>query len=122
MKKLTLLILIVLSSIAFTQIAFAHAEIAKTSPTKNAILAEPPKSVWIEFGESLLTLDTKVVNTLTVSNSKGKRVDKSPTIVSGARATTKILEALKKGQYLVTYRVVSGDGHPVKGSYYFSVK
>ena len=122
MKKLTLLILIVLSSIAFTQSAFAHAEIAKTSPTKNAVLAQPPKSVWIEFGESLLTLDTKVVNTLTVTNSKGKRVDKSPTIISGARATKKILGALKKGKYLVTYRVVSEDGHPVKGSYYFSVK
>jgi copper transport protein len=102
--------------------ASAHAEIAKTNPTKNAILTQPPKSVWIEFGESLLTLDTKVVNTLTVTNSKGKRVDKSPTIISGARATTKILGALKKGKYLVTYRVVSEDGHPVKGSYYFSVK
>ena len=102
--------------------ASAHAEIAQTSPIKNAILTQSPKSVWIEFGESLLTLDTKVVNTLTVSNSQGKRVDKSPTIISGARATTKILEALKKGKYLVTYRVVSEDGHPVKGSYYFSVK
>ena len=122
MKKLTLLMLVVVSSIAFTQSAFAHAEISKTSPVKNAILTQPPKSVWIEFGESLLTLDTKVVNTLTVTNSKGKRVDKSPTIISGARATTKILGALKKGKYLVTYRVVSEDGHPVKGSYYFSVK
>ena len=122
MKKLTLLMLVVVSSIAFTQSAFAHAEIAKTSPVKNAILTQPPKSVWIEFGESLLTLDAKVVNTLTVSNSKGKRVDKPPTIVSGARATTKILGVLKKGKYLVTYRVVSEDGHPVKASYYFSVK
>ena len=122
MKKLTLLMLVVVSSIAFTQSAFAHAEISKTSPVKNAILTQPPKSVWIEFGESLLTLDTKVVNTLTVTNSKGKRVDKSPTIISGARATTKILGALKKGKHLVTYRVVSEDGHPVKGSYYFSVK
>ena len=105
-----------------TYVASAHAEIAKTSPTKNAILSQPPKSLWIEFGESLLTLDTKVVNTITVTNSQGKRVDKSPTIISGARATTKISGVLKKGKYLVTYRVVSEDGHPVKGSYYFSVK
>jgi methionine-rich copper-binding protein CopC len=105
-----------------TYVASAHAEITKTSPAKNANLAEPPKSVWIEFGESLLTLDTKVVNMITVTNSQGKRVDKSPTIISGARATTKISGVLKKGKYLVTYRVVSEDGHPVKGSYYFSVK
>jgi copper transport protein len=122
LKKLILVLLISAFPFTFTEIAFAHAEISKTSPVKNAILTQPPKSVWIEFGESLLTLDTKVVNTLTVTNSKGKRVDKSPTIISGARATTKILGALKKGKYLVTYRVVSEDGHPVKGSYYFSVK
>ena len=122
MKKLTLLILIVLSSIAFTQIAFAHAEIAKTSPTKNAILAEPPKSVWIEFGDSLLTLDAKKINSLKVIDSQGKRVDKSPTIVSGARVTTKVSGALKRGKYTVSYRAVSEDGHTVKGSYNFSVK
>jgi copper transport protein len=122
LKKLILVLLISAFPFTFTQSAFAHAEISKTSPTKNAILTQPPKSVWIEFGESLLTLDTKVVNTTTVTNSKGKRVDKSPTIISGARATTKILGVLKKGKYLVTYRVVSEDGHPVKASYYFSVK
>ena len=69
MKKLILVLLISAFPFTFTQSAFAHAEIAKTSPTKNAILAQPPKSVWIEFGESLLTLDAKVVNTLTVTNS-----------------------------------------------------
>jgi methionine-rich copper-binding protein CopC len=107
---------------AGTHGANAHAKISNTFPVKNAILAQSPKSVWIEFGESLLTLDAKVVNTLTVTNAQGKRVDKSPTIISGARATTKISGALKKGKYLVTYRVVSEDGHPVKASYYFSVK
>ena len=122
MKKFLFAALILSHGVFLIPGASAHAEIAKTNPTKNAILTQPPKSVWIEFGESLLTLDTKVVNTLTVTNSKGKRVDKSPTIISGARATTKILGALKKGKYLVTYRVVSEDGHPVKGSYYFSVK
>ena len=122
MKRLILFLLISVFPFTFTQSAFAHAEIAKTSPIKNAILSQPPKSVWIEFGESLLTLDTKVVNTLTVTNSQGKRVDKSPTNVSGVRATTKIVGTLKQGTYLVTYRVVSEDGHPVTGSYSFSVK
>jgi len=102
--------------------ANAHAEIAKTYPVKNSVLSQSPNTVWIEFGETLLTLDAKKINSLKVSDSQGKRVDKSPTIISGARATTKILGALKKGKYLVTYRVVSEDGHPVKGSYYFSVK
>ena len=122
MKKFLFAALILSHGVFLIPGASAHAEIAKTNPTKNVILTQSPNTVWIEFGESLLTLDTKVVNTLTVTNSQGKRVDKSPTIISGARATTKILGVLKKGKYLVTYRVVSEDGHPVKGSYYFSVK
>jgi len=102
--------------------ANAHAEIAKTYPVKNAALSQSPKTVWIEFGESLLTLDAKKINSLKVTDSQGKRVDKSPTIVSGARVTTKISGTLKRGKYTVSYRAVSKDGHTVKGSYNFSVK
>ena len=102
--------------------ANAHAEIAKTYPVKNAVLTQSPKTVWIEFGENLLILDAKKINSLKVTNSQGKRVDKSPTIISDARATTKISGALKRGKYTVSYRAVSEDGHTVKGSYNFSVK
>lgn len=122
MKKLIFALLLLFCPIAFTQSAFAHAEIARTNPLKSAILTQSPKSVWIEFGETLLTLDKEKINTLKVTDSRGKRVDKSPTIVTGVRATTKIVGTLKQGTYLVTYRVVSEDGHPVKGSYSFSVR
>jgi len=121
-KKLLLAIIVLSVLNSGTHSANAHAEVAKTYPVKNAILSQSPNSVWMEFGESLLTLDEKKINQLTVSDSRGKRVDKSPTIISGVRATTKISGILKKGKYVVTYRVVSEDGHPVKGSYSFSVK
>ena len=123
MAKKLLLAAIVLSILnSGAHVANAHAEIAKTNPVKNAIISQPPKSVWIEFGETLLTLDGEKINSVKVTDSRGKRVDGSSTIVSGARATTKISGVMKKGKFLVTYRVVSEDGHPVKGSYYFSVK
>ena len=122
MKKFLVAALILTHGVFFSSGAIAHAEIARTNPVKSAILTQSPKSVWIEFGETLLTLDKEKINALKVTDSRGKRVDKSPTIVSGVRATTKIVGTLKKGTYLVTYRVVSEDGHPVKGSYSFSVK
>ena len=122
MKKFLVAGLILTHGVFFSSGACAHAEIARTNPVKSAILTQSPKSVWIEFGETLLTLDNEKINALKVTDSRGKRVDKSPTIVSGVRATTKIVGTLKKGTYLVTYRVVSEDGHPVKGSYSFSVK
>jgi methionine-rich copper-binding protein CopC len=57
-----------------------------------------------------------------VSDSPGKRIEKSPAIISGTRATTKLKDALAPGKYVVKYRVVSEDGHVVNGSYFFSVK
>ena len=123
MAKKLLLVTVVLSILNLgTHGANAHAEIAKTYPVKSAILSQSPKTVWIEFGESLLTLDAKKINSLNVTDSQGKRVDKSPTIISGARVTTKISGTLKRGKYTVSYRAVSKDGHTVKGSYNFSVK
>ena len=122
MKKSVVVAMVLAQSLWLTSVASAHAEIAKTNPTKNATLNQSPKSVSIEFGETLLTLDGEKINSVKVTDSRGKRVDNSSTVVSGARATTKIKGTLKKGKYMVSYRVVSEDGHPVKGSYYFSVK
>lgn len=122
MKRFAVVAMVLTQSLWLTSGASAHAEIAKTNPTKNATLNQSPKSVSIEFGEILLTLDEKKINSVKVRDSRGKRVDNSSTIVSGARATTKIKGTLRKGKYVVTYRVVSEDGHPVEGSYYFSVK
>ena len=102
--------------------AFAHAQVEATSPLKGAVLTSSPKTVWIEFGEKLLVLDKNHINSLTVSDSSGKRIEKSPAIISGTRATTKLKDALAPGKYVVKYRVVSEDGHVVNGSYFFSVK
>lgn len=122
MKKFAVVAMILVQGLWLTPGASAHAEIAKTYPVRNAILSQSPKSVWIEFGENLLVLDSKKINLLKVTDSQGQRVDKSPTIVSAARATAKIKGTLVKGKYTVSYRVVSEDGHSVKGSYSFSVK
>ena len=102
--------------------AFAHAEVEATSPVKGAVLTSAPKSVWIQFGEKLLVLDKNHINSITVTNSLGKRMENSLTVISGTRATAKIMRTLVTGKYTVKYRVVSEDGHVVNGSYFFSVK
>ena len=102
--------------------AFAHAEVEATSPVKGAVLTSAPRSVWIQFGEKLLVLDKNHINSITVTNSLGKRMENSLTVISGTRATAKIKRTLATGKYTVKYRVVSEDGHVVNGSYFFSVK
>ena len=102
--------------------AFAHAQVEATSPIKGAVLTTSPQSVWVQFGKNLLVLDKNHINSVTVADSSGKRMDNSSTIIKGTKAIVKIKGILAPGKYVVKYRAVSEDGHVVSGSYFFSVK
>jgi methionine-rich copper-binding protein CopC len=122
MRSRSLIALVVAMTVVLIPGAEAHSRLVNSSPSKGSTVSTSPQSVWIEFNENLLQLDEKKINALTVTDSKGRRVDILKTMIAGARITTKIKGVLKKGKYQVKYRVVSEDGHPVQGSYFFSVK
>ena len=104
------------------QNANAHAQLTSSFPGKNQIITSVPTLVWLEFDGDLLQFDKREVNKITVTNNKNQKVDFGGTIVGGARISTKIKSTLTAGKYLITYRVVSEDGHPVQGSLSFIYK
>ena len=122
MKKLTLAIISVSLIFAGMQSANAHAQLTSSNPKKNEVIKTLPSLVWLEFDGDLLNFGDKQINKLTVTNSKKKRVDIGGPIVGGARISTKLKASLPAGKYLVTYRIVSEDGHPVEGSFFFTYK
>ena len=104
------------------QNANAHAQLSSSVPTKNQTVKVLPPLVWLEFDGDLLNFEDKQIHRLTVTNAKNERVDIGGPIVGGARISTKLKAGLPSGKYLVSYRVVSEDGHPVSGSYSFTYK
>ena len=122
MKKLTLAIISISLIFAGMQSANAHAQLTSSNPKKNEVIKTLPSLVWLEFDGDLLSFGDKQINKLTVTNSKKKRVDIGGPIVGGARISTKLKASLPAGKYLVTYRIVSEDGHPVQGTYSFTYK
>ena len=122
MKKLMLAIISVSLIFAGMQSANAHAQLTSSNPKKNEVIKTLPSLVWLEFDGDLLSFGDKQINKLTVTNSKKKRVDIGGPIVGGARISTKLKASLPAGKYLVTYRIVSEDGHPVEGSFFFTYK
>ena len=123
MRRRTAILLITFTFSVFgISEGFAHAGVEATSPVKGAVLTSAPRFVWIQFGEKLLVLDKNHINSITITNSLGKRMENLPTVISETRATAKIKRTLETGKYIVKYRVVSEDGHVVNGSYFFSVK
>jgi len=122
MKKLTLAIISALLIFTGMQSANAHAQLTSSNPKKNQIVKTLPSLVWLEFDGELLSFGDKQIHKITVTNSIKKRVDSGGPIVGGARISTKLKTGLPAGKYLVSYRVVSEDGHPIEGSYSFTYK
>lgn len=121
--KLRFIAPLVISLLSITATpAFAHAQVTSSSPLKNQVITKLPEWIWIEFDGDLMTFGDKNPNEIIVTDSKSKRVDTKLALVGGARISTKLKPGIKAGRYLVSYRVVSEDGHPVQGSFYFTYR
>ncbi|MEO5805879.1 copper resistance protein CopC [Devosia sp.] len=95
--------------------AFAHASLVDSSPTANAVLAEAPAALSLQFNEPVsplvLTLFKATGAPLTLTDFK--LVGSTLEIVAPAK--------LGNGTFVLSYRVISTDGHPVGGSIVFSI-
>ncbi len=101
-----------------TGVASAHATVIASSPADGSSVATSPTDVSITFSESI----SATSGGLSVLDRDGVRVDGgTSTVVDGRTLTTTITRALPDGTYVMTYRVLSADGHPVSGSSIFGV-
>ena len=97
--------------------AQAHSELVSSTPTADSVLDTPPQNVELVFNQ-------KVQNTfvtVTVVGTDGQQWGNSTPVVAGERLTAGIEARIPPGVYTVGYRVVSEDGHPITGSYPFTV-
>jgi hypothetical protein len=97
--------------------ARAHNSLAKASPARNATLDEAPEGVVLTF---LQRVDPATL-TITLSDAQGRAVPTGAPRAHGKTGSVAVGAPLANGVYTVAYRVVSLDGHPVQGSYRFTV-
>lgn len=105
--------------VALPQAAGAHAALLRTSPTASRALDSPPTRVSLTYSESVEPRFAIV----SVTDAAGRQVSAGAPRRSG-EDPDRIdvpLERLRKGWYLVFWRVVSADGHPVRGAFTFAV-
>ena len=99
--------------VLFATPAFAHATLLQTTPSAGQVLTTSPKTIQLRFNESV-EVDAGSVR---VFDSKGNRVDTGGPSTSGQTVTVPVREKLADGSYVVTWRVVSADSHPVQGTF-----
>ena len=96
--------------------ASAHTELVGGTPGPGAALRTPVTQVTLTFASDLLAEGSQVL----VRDPKG--VDRARGLeVSGASASVPVKPLQVAGRYTVAYRAVAVDGHPITGSYRFTV-
>ncbi|MFO7777593.1 MAG: copper resistance protein CopC [Nitriliruptoraceae bacterium] len=98
--------------------AAAHALLVGSQPSDRAVLAEAPSEVVLTFTEPV----TLPSGGLRVLDGAAQRVDLGTVATAEATQVAVALPPeLPDGGYVVTYRVVSADSHPVGGVRTFTV-
>ncbi|GAB7046182.1 copper resistance CopC family protein [Catenuloplanes indicus] len=97
--------------------AFAHNRLTSSVPAEGARLDAVPAEIVLEFAEALNPAYTQLI----VTDAAKARVAVSEPAVDGATAKITFTGTPGDDVYTVAYRVVSKDGHPVQGSYTFTV-
>jgi copper transport protein len=97
--------------------ASAHAVLVSTSPVAQSVLSNAPAEVVLTFSESVRQVPDKI----RVLGPDGSRVDRGQPRFNGPAVTIGVDTAAPRGTYLVSYRVISADSHPVAGGFTYSV-
>lgn len=95
-------------------VAAAHDVLERTSPAAGTTVDRMPQTVKLTFSEEPLDIGTQVV----VSGPRGPVSSGAPKI-DGRDVTQAVSPSSPAGDYTVSYRVTSDDGHPVTGTFGF---
>ncbi|MEV0806604.1 copper resistance protein CopC [Micromonospora sp. NPDC050200] len=97
--------------------ASAHAVLVSSSPVASAVVPSAPPEVVLTFSESV----RKVTGKIRVIAPDGSRADRGEPTFEGSVVTVPVDPSGPRGTYLVSYRVISADSHPVSGAFTYSV-
>ena len=100
-------------------IASAHAVLESSNPAPSALLASSPKEIRLDFDEQV----ESTLGDIRIYDSEQREIAIKKTVRSSTDASVVSAEvpALKSGVYVVVWRVVSADGHPVSGAFPFEI-
>ncbi|WP_433261300.1 copper resistance CopC family protein [Micromonospora vinacea] len=97
--------------------AWAHNSLRTATPARDATVPSAPTEVTLEFMQRLDPAFTTIV----LTDAARRKLPTGEPVVTGAKSTVQVTDTLPNGTYTVAFRVVSVDGHPVQGSYPFTV-
>ena len=106
-----------------TSPAHAHTTLELSTPANNQSIEFIPTELSATFDEDLIEIEGEVVNTLELQSADGTNYLLSAATIAGPVVSAKVGDGeYPAGNYLLKFRVVSADGHPVTGEISFSTQ
>src|SRR5436190_22189924 len=103
-----------LVALCFATGALAHAVLVSAEPADGSVLTQSPKTLQLRFSESVAPAVVSLIDAAGTARDVTVRTADQTIVIS-------LPDDLPRGTQVVSYRVVSQDGHPVAGSLIFSV-
>jgi copper transport protein len=95
---------------------FAHAVLLDSNPSADQVMDSAPNEIVLSFNENVGPIFFRVLD------STGTEVSAVGEIrVDGNDVYLPLTEPLANGTYIITYRVISADTHPVGASFLFAI-
>ncbi len=94
--------------------AFAHAVLVASQPADRAMIPQPPQDITLTFNEPVSPVALVLVRP---DGGSAKMND----VTTKDQTLTIAVPGLANGTHLLSWRVISADGHPVSGTIMFSV-
>lgn len=115
MRRLLALIVIALGlTLGGPVAAFAHDVVESTTPGDGTTVDTMPAAVSVTLSDDPIAVGTQIL----VKGPAGDVAQGDPSI-DGRVVTQPVSPDAPAGDYVVTYRVTSNDGHPVSGTFAF---
>jgi copper transport protein len=95
--------------------ASAHASLVSAEPGDGSVLAQAPTTMQLRFNEAVTPAAIRLID------AEGRARDDVTVRADGDAIVITLPENLPRGTQVISYRVISADGHPVAGSLVFSV-
>ncbi len=118
-RRITVAVAAVALALVVPAAASAHAYLVKTVPAASVTLNVPPSSVQLTYDEAVEPRFAIV----SVTDVNARSETTGPVTRSPANPDTLVvpLKKVAEGWYLVYWRAISVDGHPVQGAFTFAV-
>ena len=114
-RALLAIVTVMIAAVLGASPAAAHSELVSSAPADGSAQSAPPAQVVLTFNEIISDAGLQVV----AQGPSGSVALPAPT-VNGTTVTTEWPQTESGGEYQVSYRVVSADGHPIDGTIRFS--